>query len=131
MRRFGRPRTGVALGVLMLGSLTASSAGIVGLVGDVPVWRARTALRDGARLVREGDYPLAIRTLLGVVAGRPDDARAHYYLGVAYAHLGARTAAMNQLGDAVRLAPADPLMHDGLGEVLRQVGERRAAVGEL
>src|SRR5256886_5177242 len=45
--------------------------------------------------------------------------------------LGVPTGAMNQLRDAVRLAPGDARVHDALGQSLRVVGARRAARREF
>ena len=69
---------------------------------------AATAMRsldeDGRALVAAEQYALAVRVLSGVVAEAPGDARAHYYLGLAYAGVGLCGAASIHLGEAARLA---------------------------
>src|SRR5439155_1647666 len=82
-------------------------------------WRGRLAVTRATRLIDDGDYTAAIRTLLGAVAATPRDARVHYYLGLAYARLGVPRGALNQLSDAVRLAPGDAWVHDALGQARR------------
>src|SRR5881628_1588676 len=131
LRRFVRSRADLVTGFVMLGSLAVTAAGAFALVLDVPTWRGRQSVTHAARLIDAGDYASAIRTLLGAVAAAPRDARAHYYLGLAYARLGVPTGAMNQLRDAVRLAPGDARVHDALGQTLRVVGARRAARREF
>src|SRR5213593_2383224 len=131
LRRFVRSRADLVTGFVMLGSLAVTAAGAFALVLEVPTWRGRQSVTHAARLIDEGDYAPAIRTLLGAVATPPQDARAHYYLGLAYARLGVVTGAMRQLSDAVRLAPGDPRVHDALGQTLREMGDSRAARREL
>src|SRR5207302_187655 len=119
LRRFGRWRGDRVAGLLMLGSLAVAAGGVVALAVEIPVWRGRPSVAHAVRLIDDGDYASAIRTLLAAVAAAPRDARAHYYLGVAYARLGVPAGALNQLGDAVRLAPDDPRADDALGGALR------------
>jgi Flp pilus assembly protein TadD len=131
LRRFGRSRMNLVTSLVMLGSLAVAAGGAVALALEVPMWRGRHSVTQAARLIDAGDYAPAIRTLLGAVATAPRDARAHYYLGLAYARLGVETGAMNQLSDAVRLAPGDPRVHDALGQTFREVGDPRAARREF
>src|SRR5439155_858163 len=105
LRRFGRARMDLITGVVMLGSVAVTAGGAIALARELPAWRGRLSVTRAARLIDDGDYTAAIRTLLGAVAVTPRDARAHYYLGLAYARLGVPRGALNQLGDAVRLAP--------------------------
>jgi Flp pilus assembly protein TadD len=131
LRRFGRPRVDLVAGLVMLGSLAVAAGGVVALALDGPPWRGRYSVAHAARLIDDGDYASAIRTLLGAVAAAPRDARAHYYLGLAYARLGVPTGALSQLTDAVRLAPGDPLVHDALGQTFRELGDSSAARREF
>src|SRR5881396_1473457 len=124
--RSGRSRADLIRGVVMLGSLAVATGGAIALARELPAWRGRQSVTEAARLIDAGDYASAIRTLLGAVAAAPRDARAHYYLGLAYARLGVPTGAMNQLRDAVRLAPGDARV-----QTLRVVGARRAARREF
>ena len=131
LRRFGRWRGDRVAGLLMLGSLAVAAGGVVALAVEIPVWRGRPSVAHAVRLLDDGDYASAIRTLLAAVAAAPRDARAHYYLGVAYARLGVPAGALNQLSDAVRLAPDDPRVHDALGQTFRELGDSRAARREF
>src|SRR5439155_944603 len=107
-RRGSRPRHG------RRGARTADRA--LARARELPAWRGRLAVTRATRLIDDGDYTAAIRTLLGPVAATPRDARVHYYLGLAYARLGVPRGALNQLSDAVRLAPGDARVHDALGQ---------------
>ena len=130
-RRLGRSRAEFIAGVVMIGSLAVAAGGVIALARELPVWRGRQSVTHAARLIDDGDYASAIRILLGAVAATPSDARAHYYLGLAYARLGVETGAINQLTDAVRLAPSDARAHDALGQTLRAVGDPWAARREF
>src|SRR5205823_2910319 len=129
--RSGRSRADLIRGVVMLGSLAVATGGAIALASELPAWRGRQSVTEAARLIDAGDYASAIRTLLGAVAAAPRDARAHYYLGLAYARLGVPTGAMNQLRDAVRLAPGDPRVHNALGQTFRELGDSSAARREF
>src|SRR5213080_5073862 len=129
--RSGRSRADLIRGVVMLGSLAVATGGAIALARELPAWRGRQSVTEAARLIDAGDYASAIRTLLGAVAAAPRDARAHYYLGLAYARLGVPAGALNQLSDAVRLAPDDPRVHDALGQTFRELGDSRAARREF
>src|SRR3989442_6572796 len=131
LRRFVRSRADLVTGFVMLGSLAVTAAGAFALVLEIPTWRGRQSVTYAARLIDDGDDASEIGTLLGAVATAPQDARAHYYLGLAYARLGVVTGAMRQLSDAVRLAPGDPRVHDAVGQTLREMGDSRAARREL
>lgn len=90
----------VALGV---GTL----AGVIALAFLLGLWHTRSLDEQGRALVATEQYLPAIRVLSGVVAEVPGDARAHYYLGLAYAGVGLCGAAFIHLEEAARLAPAD------------------------
>ncbi len=130
-RRIGRSGRSAVTGLLMLGSLAIAAGGVIAPGVDLAAWRLRPSAADGSRLIDDGNYAPAVRTLLNVVAVAPNDARAHYYLGLAYARLGVRTGALNQLAGAVHLAPREALMHDGLGQTLRETGDASSALGEF
>ena len=68
-------------------------------------WHMRSLDEHGRALVAAEQYVPAIRVLSGVVAEAPGDARAHYYLGLAYAGVGLCGAASIHLEEAARLAP--------------------------
>jgi Flp pilus assembly protein TadD len=70
-------------------------------------------------LVAEEQYVPAIRVLSAIVAEAPGDARAHYYLGLAYAGVGLCGAASIHLGEAARLAPQYRRLFAGPGLACR------------
>src|SRR5437879_5912321 len=131
LRRLGRSRMDLITGIVMLGSVAVTAGGAIALARELPAWRGRLSVTRAARLIDDGDYTAAIRTLLGAVAATPRDARVHYYLGLAYARLGVPRGALNQLSDAVRLAPGDARVNDELGQALKGVGDQRAASHEF
>ena len=88
----------VALGI---GTL----AGVIALAFLSGLWHMRSLDEQGRALVAAEQYLPAIRVLSGVVAEAPGDARAHYYLGLAYAGVGLCGAAQIHLEEAARLAP--------------------------
>src|SRR5439155_6592744 len=83
LRRLGRSRMYLITGVVMLGSVAVTAGGAIALARELPAWRGRLAVTRATRLIDDGDYTAAIRTLLGAVAATPRDARVHYYLGLA------------------------------------------------
>jgi Flp pilus assembly protein TadD len=102
----------VAVGV---GTLAA----VVALAFFLGHWHMRSLDARGRALVAAEQYVLAIRVLSGVVAGAPGDARAHYYLGLAYAGVGLCGAASIHLGEAARLAPQYRRLFAGPGLACR------------
>lgn len=125
-------RGGVSNRAVRLAALTVLGAAIVaaGTLG-VLRWRAYRSPETAARLLAEGNTKAAVRVLVNVLAIRPDDARAHYYLGAAYARLGVPPAALTHLKDAVRLAPREAEFHRGLGAAFQRAGDQWAARHEF
>jgi hypothetical protein len=80
-------------------------AGVAALAFFLAHWHMRSLDEHGRALVAEEQYVPAIRLLSGIVAAAPGDARAHYYLGRAYAGVGLCGAASIHLEEAARLAP--------------------------
>jgi Flp pilus assembly protein TadD len=94
-------------------------------------WRARGLVESGATLVSDEQYLPAVRQLVQAVAAAPGDARAHYYLGLAYAGLGQDAAALSHAEDAVRLAPGDPRYEAGLATLFLDAGRMPEAIAHL
>jgi Flp pilus assembly protein TadD len=112
----GNPWLGrIVMGALAVAAVTALALGI----GE---WRARGSVEAGASLVADEEYLPAARELVRAVAAAPRDARAHYYLGQAYAGLGQDGAALNHAREAVRLAPREPEYEAGLATLLLDAG---------
>src|ERR1700730_17914313 len=88
----------LALARVLVGALAA-------LAGGPGWWRGHGLVESGAALVSAGQYLTPVRQLVQAVAAEPRDARAHYYLGLAYAGLGQDAAALSHAQDAGRLAP--------------------------
>ena len=106
----------------------ALGAAVTALALGIGAWRSRGLVDAGARLVSDEDYLPATRALTRAVVAAPRDARAHYYLGLAYAGLGQDEAALHHVRDAVRLAPREPAYEAGLTTVLLDGGRVAEAV---
>jgi Flp pilus assembly protein TadD len=116
-------------GRILIGAMAVVAlAAILGLPAR---WRVRWLVEDGATLVSNEQYLPAARRLAQAVATAPRDARAHYYLGLAYAGLGQDAAALSHAEDAVRLAPQDPQYEVGLAALFLDAGRTPEAVAHL
>src|SRR5262249_27719689 len=93
-----------SLGSVALVVATLASAALLAL--GLGQWHVHSLAEQGRALVAEGQYLPAVRVLSEVVAEAPDNARAHYYLGLAYAGIGLCGAASIHLDEAMRLVPA-------------------------
>ena len=94
-------------------------------------WYTHGSPEDAARLIADGQYRSAIRVLQQRLALTPDDARLHYYLGLAYAGVGIRNGALNQLRETVALAPREAPYRQALGQAYREAGDLAHAREEL
>ena len=111
----------------------AVGAGIAGRRGGAGL-RPRPVAHALPRRARKGAggrgaVPAGHPGAVEVVAEAPGDARAHYYLGLAYAGVGLCGAASIHLDEAARLAPEYRRLRAGLGLGLpecRVAGNRRA-----
>ena len=108
----------VALGV---GTLVVMGA----LAFALGSWNAHSLDEQGRALVAAEEYLPAIRVLSGVVATTPGDARAHYYLGLAYAGVGLCGAAWMHIEEAARLAPSYGRLRASPGLPCRDVASTR------
>jgi tetratricopeptide (TPR) repeat protein len=97
----------------------ATVAGVIALAVALGQWHAYSLDEQGRALVAEGEYLPAVRVLVQAVAQAPGDARAHYYLGLAYAGIGLCGAAWTHLEEAARLAPAYGRLRPGPGLACR------------
>ncbi|HSB41404.1 MAG TPA: tetratricopeptide repeat protein [Methylomirabilota bacterium] len=114
--------------ILAVGALAAA---LIALALGIGRWRAHGLVEDGAGLVSDEAYLPAARTLARAVAAAPGDARAHYFLGLAYAGLGQDQAALSHARDAVRLAPGEPAYEAGLATLLLDAGRVPEAIVHL
>jgi Flp pilus assembly protein TadD len=117
------------IGRLAMGGVLA--AALAALASGPAWWRAHGLVESGATLVSDGQYLPAVRQLVQAVAAEPHDARAHYYLGLAYAGLGQDAAALSHAEDAVRLAPRDARYETGLATLFLDAGRTREAIVHL
>jgi hypothetical protein len=97
----------------------ALGAAVTALALGIGAWRSRGLVDAGARLVSDEDYLPATRALTRAVVAAPRDARAHYYLGLAYAGVGLCGAASIHLWEAARLAPQYRRLFAGPGQACR------------
>ena len=102
-----------------LAAVTGTLAGVAALALILAHWHMRSLDQHGRALVAEERYLPAIRVLSGVIAEAPGDARAHYYLGLAYAGVGLCGAASIHLEKAARLAPEYRRLRAGPGPACR------------
>jgi Flp pilus assembly protein TadD len=123
-RLSSRTVRGMAVAVLGTAIVVAGALGVLR-------WSTYDPLETGAQLLAEGKAKEAVRVLVNVLAARSDDARAHYYLGAAYARLGVAPAALTHLKDAVRLAPREPEYRVALAGALIDAGDIAGAVAHL
>jgi len=93
--------------------------GAIALALVLSHWHVDSLDEQGRALVAEGQYLSAIRVLVQAVVEAPGDARAHYYLGLAYAGIGLCGAAWTHFDEATRLAPAYRRQPEDLGPACR------------
>jgi tetratricopeptide (TPR) repeat protein len=83
-------------------------------------------------LFERGEYDRAERELRGAIAIDPyGAARDHHNLGLALAFRGDFEGAIQQIGRAQRMSPADGRIHHDLGKVLRAKGDLDAAASSF
>ena len=111
--------------------ILATVAGMAILTVGVSQWHIRSLDEQGRALVAEGEYLPAVRVLLQAVTEAPGDARAHYYLGLAYAGIGLCGAAWIHLEEASRLAPTSGRPGAGLGPACRGPMTESLVVGQF
>jgi len=117
--------------VVKLSGFVAVTLAMFGVALTAARWQRHREIDEGVLELSRGDHAAAVRTLLRAVTVEPENARAHYYLGLAYGRVGARAGAISQLRDAVRLAPGDPKFHATLGLAYRESGDQASAMREL
>ena len=111
--------------------ILAAVAGMAILTVGVSQWHIHSLDEQGRALVAEGEYLPAVRVLLQAVSQAPGDARAHYYLGLAYAGIGLCGAAWIHLEEASRLAPTSGRAGAGLGPACRGPMTEPLVVGQF
>lgn len=109
----------------------ALAAAVLALAFGISAWHTRGLVEGGARLVLDGEYLPAARELARAVVVAPRDARAHYFLGLAYSGLGQDAAALTHVREAVRLAPHEPAYEAGVATVLLDAGRVPEAIDHL
>jgi len=106
-------------------------AGVIALTLGLGPWHVHSLAEQGRALVAEGQYLPAVRVLSEAVAEAPGNARAHYYLGLAYAGVGLCGAAWIHLQQAMQLVPSYTRLAGGLGPACRAPAVRSDLVGQF
>lgn len=117
--------------LVRIAAVGAIGAAMIALALGIGEWRFLNMVEAGAELVSEEEYLPAARALTRAVVAAPRDARAHYYLGLAYAGLGQDEAALSHARNAVRLAPREPAYETGLATVLLDADRVAEAIVHL
>lgn len=94
-------------------------------------YAARARLAQGRELLANGDTARAIDALSAAIALQPDDARAYYDRGRAFARQNALRAARADLAQAVLLEPEHEGALAALARVYVETGDYREAVAML
>ena len=76
-------------------------------------------------------YAGAIEDAKEEVRKNPDDAMAHFKLGVAYGESGKYEEAIESLKQAIEIDPDYTLAHSGLGVAYAELGMQKEAIGSL
>ena len=88
--------------VLLVSALGLSTFSVPAQTGQTSL---ETRLADGTKLLDGGRYLEAIGAFNNAKQIAPQDGRAYFYCGMAYAQAGRMRAAASELGEAVHLAP--------------------------
>lgn len=91
-----------------LGDEEASNAALDALIAGDPEWASTDLFNHAVELYNSDEMAGASAALTKVVELRPDDAKAHYLLGMASYNLGKTDEAKAHLSRFVELAPDDP-----------------------
>ena len=81
-----------------------------------------------ASISRCGQIPEAVESLLKAVALKENDPQAHFHLGLALERQGRIPDAVYALRQAVALAPKLAEAHARLARLMRDLGDRSAAI---
>ncbi|MBV6404922.1 MAG: hypothetical protein GFGODING_01684 [Flavobacteriales bacterium] len=108
--------------LFLLGSLIA--AGVTGQQAD-------DAFVDGLAAIRQHEHRTAMDIFTGVIARRPEHARAWYYRGLSREALGDRTGALHDLDRALLLEPTDLNMRLRRAETLVEAERYAEAEADL
>jgi tetratricopeptide (TPR) repeat protein len=77
---------------------------------------------------RNQDYRTTLSFWTDVVAKRPDNPRAHMWLGNHFREAGRTADAVSHLSEAVRIQPENSNAHNGLGAALAKQGKEEEAI---
>lgn len=88
-------------------------------------------IEDGEALLEQGKFTEAAEVFGGIVKREPNDAKAHYYLGLAKKNLGDLAAAEEHYRLAIGYDANLPAAHNNLGILLLEKGDLVHAESEL
>jgi tetratricopeptide (TPR) repeat protein len=89
------------------------------------------SVAEGELLIEKGDFEGAKAVFEGIVAKQPDNAKAHYYLGLAKRNLGDSDGAVKHYESAVNLDAKLMNAHINLGLLMLEKGDFDRAESEL
>jgi tetratricopeptide (TPR) repeat protein len=90
-----------------------------------------TSLKEGEALINQGDFEKAKDFFADVIKEHPENAGAHYYLGLAEKNLGNAEAAEEEYRLAIGYDANLPAAHNNLGLLLLEKGDLTHAESEL
>jgi tetratricopeptide (TPR) repeat protein len=92
----------------LLGRLDEAAAAFHELKPEDQAQTIEVQYNDATDLYNAGQTQEAAKVLEGIVAAEPDNAKAHYLLGLSYTNLGDSAAARTHFERFIQLAPDDP-----------------------
>jgi tetratricopeptide (TPR) repeat protein len=85
----------------------------------------------GKSLINKGQYEEAVTQFEKVIESSPENARAYFYLGMAYDHLEKYLPAIRALNKAIELDPESPGAHNNRGWVYLKIKQYQNAITDF
>ncbi len=107
---------------------------LIALVAAITAWQRNTAtvmVLRAEQAIEANDWEAAEQMLQRIVQQEPDQAEAHFYLGVVQAHQGRISEAARHWERAAALDPTEPNTAWNLALAYRTLGQREKAIEQL